>query len=249
MSVRLVTIASFGQPEDAYVARNQLERAGIPAVITEASSAGTLWHLGSATGGAKLQVSEADAQRARQFLLETVSDPDRHDLSGYWRCLPCQEIVDPGFDVCWSCSRPKEEVLDTSFQPTLAHVVEPPTEFDPPEEPLVLMRPSVEAEGEFQDNPYSPSGAQAATVRPSVHIAPPQNVDDLILRAWRASVIGTFVCPPVLNVYSMYLLIWVSLRGASLSPKVNRRFYAALAINILVGLAVGCYRWFQWARP
>ena len=56
--MRLVTIASFGQPEDAYVARNQLERAGIPAVITEASSAGTLWHLGAATGGAKLQVNE-----------------------------------------------------------------------------------------------------------------------------------------------------------------------------------------------
>ncbi len=249
MSVRLVTIASFGQPEDAYLARNQLERAGIPAVIVDASSAGTMWYFGAATGGAKLQVSEDDAQRAREFLLDVVSDPDRHDLAGYWRCLSCQEIVDPGFDICWSCSSPKEEMQDKTFQPTLAQVVESPSESDPPDTPLILMRPSAEAAGEFHDNPYSPSCVQASSARPPLDVAAPRNMDELVIRAWRASVIGALVCPPILNVYSMYLLIWVSLKGPYLSAKVNRRFYAALVINILVGLAVGCYRWFQWARP
>ena len=110
------------------------------------------------------------------------------------------------------------------------------------------MRPTAEAEGEFHDNPYSPSGAQATPTRPKVDVAVPLNMDDQVIRAWRASVIGTFVCPPILNVYSMYLLIRVSLKGPAMSARINRRFYAALAINILVGLAVGCYRWFQWVR-
>jgi Putative prokaryotic signal transducing protein len=66
--MRLVTIASFDTVPQAHLARNELESAGIRAVITDEETTGMLWHFANALGGAKVQVKDEDAERAVAIL-------------------------------------------------------------------------------------------------------------------------------------------------------------------------------------
>jgi Putative prokaryotic signal transducing protein len=78
--MRLVTIASFDTIPQAHLARNELESAGIRAVITDEETTGMLWHFANALGGAKVQVRDEDAERAVAILeerfRENESEPD-----------------------------------------------------------------------------------------------------------------------------------------------------------------------------
>ena len=245
---RLVTIARFSHPAEAHAARNRLERAGIAAVVTDETAASMLSYVGSALGGARVQVEEQEARRAGEILLGIADDDPPEELKGYWRCRECQEIVDPGFEVCWSCLRSRPEVQDETFRPTLA-VLADDADQDPSDRPLMfqLLQPSREARGEDDLNPYAPSGAIGGTATPQrLEIVPLTDPDELVLRAWRASVLGLFLLPPLLHVYSMYLLLRVSLGRGVMSPRANRRFYFAMIINLLVGLISGAIQWIRW---
>jgi hypothetical protein len=63
-----VTVATFVEPIEAHLARARLEQEEIPAIILDEHTAGTAWHYALAVGGAKLQVPESRAERARQIL-------------------------------------------------------------------------------------------------------------------------------------------------------------------------------------
>jgi hypothetical protein len=76
MSESMVTIATFGTPVEAQLARNLLEEAGIESVLADAETVGMLWHVGSALGGVKLQVAEADEARARAVLARRARFPE-----------------------------------------------------------------------------------------------------------------------------------------------------------------------------
>jgi hypothetical protein len=64
----LVTVATFGTPLEAELARNRLEEQGIAAVVADAETVGTLWSMGAALGGVKVQVKESDLGEARLIL-------------------------------------------------------------------------------------------------------------------------------------------------------------------------------------
>lgn len=103
----LVTIAKYGSPLDAQVSRIALEGQGIRACVTDDETTGWLWYLGTALGGAKLQVANRDVELAQDVL----ANARRHDESpdsGDWICPDCRAEVDAGFDVCWSCERPRD---------------------------------------------------------------------------------------------------------------------------------------------
>jgi len=68
MDESMVTVASFGTPIDAHVARGRLEDNGIDAYVADENMVGVAWHLGLAVGGVKLQVAAEDAERAREIL-------------------------------------------------------------------------------------------------------------------------------------------------------------------------------------
>lgn len=81
MGTRLVTIATFDQPEKARLAENVLADAGIRAAVTDESVVAMDWLLGNAVGWVKLQVLEEDAERAVAVLeLELPPDGDRPDV-------------------------------------------------------------------------------------------------------------------------------------------------------------------------
>ena len=60
----LVTIAKYGSPQDAQLTKSVLEGQGIRACVVDDATTGWLWYLGTALGGAKLQVAQRDVEKA-----------------------------------------------------------------------------------------------------------------------------------------------------------------------------------------
>jgi len=63
-----VTIASFGQPIEAHLARTKLESEGIPCVIGDENLVRVYGFLSNAVGGVKLKVPDFAAEQARELL-------------------------------------------------------------------------------------------------------------------------------------------------------------------------------------
>ena len=83
MSVK--TVASFREPYHAHIAKGKLETEGIPAVVVDEHLVQIYWVLSQAIGGVKIQVSEADVERAREILeldyIEELSVAEEAQLS------------------------------------------------------------------------------------------------------------------------------------------------------------------------
>jgi hypothetical protein len=67
MSEKLATVGTFGTPEEAHQARNRLEAEGIQAHLAD-EAGNPFGYLGDAVHGIKLQVGEANAERAAAIL-------------------------------------------------------------------------------------------------------------------------------------------------------------------------------------
>lgn len=65
---RLVTIATFSQPAEAYVLKAKLETEGIWSFVADELTVTTYWLYSNAIGGVKLQVREQDVERALDIL-------------------------------------------------------------------------------------------------------------------------------------------------------------------------------------
>jgi hypothetical protein len=77
MPTDLVTVAVLDNPEQAALARNLLDAAGIPAYLADENMVGMAWHMGGAVGGIKLQVAAEDEEDARALLdKDFVAEPD-----------------------------------------------------------------------------------------------------------------------------------------------------------------------------
>jgi len=102
------TIATFSSEEEAHLAANVLQDAGIVSYLEEANVPGALGLSGSMMCEVNLCVAEADQQRAREVLAREKAAAA--DESATTRCCPkCGADVAAGFDVCWSCEAPLED--------------------------------------------------------------------------------------------------------------------------------------------
>jgi len=96
----LIKIATFHNPLEAHFAQGLLEAEGLQSYIEGEHANLALSYVGSAVGGVRLLVSEAD----RQLALAVLDRADESKATGAeWVCSKCCETVDVGFDVCWSC--------------------------------------------------------------------------------------------------------------------------------------------------
>lgn len=115
MSLQLKTIATFAAAEEAHIARNVLMIEGVAAYLDSANIAGALGLSGSIMCEVKLQVGEADEQRAREILAQKTTI--LQDAAGNIRICPkCGAEAPPSFEVCWSCQSPlggDEEVVNS----------------------------------------------------------------------------------------------------------------------------------------
>jgi hypothetical protein len=207
---------------------------GIRAIVTDDVIVETLWHASPALGGIRLRLMSSDLPRA-QAILNEFEHQEIAALSP-WRCGSCRQDVDAGFDVCWSCSRPREEVEDRNYVAKAAEQELHPA-VESGFESSVAQRLAV-----VDLNPYR-SSHQPVEGRPS-NVPETTDVEETIRRALRASILGLFVCPVGVHFYSMYLLAVASLSGQTFSRAIVWRFYVALAINVVATIVfVYAFSW------
>ncbi len=68
--MKLVTVAIFPLPQDAYIIKARLESEGIPVFLKDELTIQTDNFLSNAIGGVKFQVSESNAEAATAILIE-----------------------------------------------------------------------------------------------------------------------------------------------------------------------------------
>jgi hypothetical protein len=101
------TIATFLTAEEAHMASNVLQDAGIVSYLEDANISGALGLSGSLMCEVNLQVAEADRQRAIAVLAQAKAAPQGEPATAR-RCPKCGAEFSPGFDVCWSCGSPMD---------------------------------------------------------------------------------------------------------------------------------------------
>ena len=109
---KLVTLATFDNPFDAHLLRNELQENGIAAVVANEASTSV---MGATIAGPsrafwiEVVVKQADAKAAllvKEQFLAGNSDQTFDILE--WKCS-CGETVDAGFGVCWNCEAEYKE--------------------------------------------------------------------------------------------------------------------------------------------
>jgi hypothetical protein len=232
----LSQIASYANAVEAEQMRAILEEHGVAAYVEGATVNTALSFIGNTLGGVKLLVPKSDAEKA-VAIIHTLGGASETP-GGDWFCGECEETVDAGFEVCWSCGQSRADVQ----RPFPATVAGQPTE--PVGEPHhhVEIEPDDITE-EDRLNPYASPRDNTPPPKISadedIRINP--EAEAMLLRAWRASVIGLVMCPLIIHMYSMYLLIRASMLTSTFSPAGTRRFYLALLINVFLGCAVGVF--------
>lgn len=231
MNDQLITIAKYSTATAAHAARIRLDAEGIRAFVADETVASTLWHVGSALGGIKLQVARADAERAGAILGGADSGGGPTE---WWLCPDCHQDVDAGFDICWSCGAVYQEVKDrivSQGKPAEDPSDDQVSESSAPHS-AATEEDSTSWRSDFQDEVETPASVAESTP------------DEVVDRAWRAAVIGLILCPPLPHFYSMWLLAHVAFSDRPLSPHKSSKFYGAWAINVLVAaLSLGLIRY------
>lgn len=215
--------------------RGVLEENGIRAYVEGAEVNTTLSYVGSALGGVKLFVASGDVDQAREVLDNLKSSSD--ESAEAWFCGDCEEIIEAGFDICWSCGEPRSAVEGTRPEPLVSanETVETTEEVNYADDETPTARAG------DSSNPYRPTtNMQRAPEEPSP-IPADVEVEEILVRAWRASVIGILILPFVLHVYSMYLLIRAARLSTDFSARENRLFYQAFFLNIVVTVGWGLF--------
>lgn len=93
------------------------------------------------------------------------------------------------------------------------------------------------------DNPYRSPRAPLDTDRQPMPVRPINTTvgDARAQRAWRVAVVGLFVLPPLLNMYSTWLLLELAFHDYPLSATGNRNYLLAWLVNALACLGVGMF--------
>lgn len=223
MAVKLVELARLENPVIAETLRIALEGAGIAAFIESSETNRAMHYVGTALGGVRVMVPSDRKVEAERLLRDFADDSTRKNVPA-WICPKCGETVDSGFETCWFCDteRPENAAL---APPT--RIAEDELEQEPVE--TLSVR-------EDESNPYSPPlTSKLISIDSGISVV---EAEAMVLRAWRASIIGLFLCPVVLHIYSMVVLIDTRDAIPHLSDGGRRRRVWATTIN-LVMIAIG----------
>jgi hypothetical protein len=212
MAMRLVTLATFPSPIEAALARNILAEAGIPAEATEGANA-SVW--GGMLGGVKLLVDEDDLQRAGELLDEALGTPLE---AGHEPDVPDEQDDNAVSDFAANLAdrSPAEGLPAWTCGACGARIGENERR---------CWSCGATRDGEV--NPYYVRPESAVASPPAVKrqpvSQPPEEVRDLIDRAWRAACLSPVLLPPLMNFYSAWLLLSAGSGTADLPPSYNRK--------------------------
>lgn len=202
----MITIATFGDPNEAEVVKNLLVAEGIPAFVTGGESGGLFAGMGGQFGLVRLLVAESNQERALAILdekheeepeEEAEPEPSTSIKTAEWAREPAGKEE----------SRGKAEI-----QP--APGIRETTGADE-----VLREPAAAADGKDDEDEDEYRVAWGA--------------EDYAARAWKAAVIGLLVFPPLLHIYSVYCLMRSFSTGEQLSPAGMRKVVWALLFDVV----------------
>lgn len=215
MDDEIVSVASFFDPFEAQHARDLLEAEGIRAYLSGQETSGLFAGMGGAFGKVHLHVAEKDVLRA-QLVLGRLDEEDEEDAEAGAEVAGSTDIQSPeGHTAIQAQAPPAGETAD------LSHALRP----GPP--PVAPPRAEPDDEG----------GKDAAEDDEDARVE--WTADYLAERAWRAALLGFFVLPPLLHLYSAWLLIRLSGAEDELSPRGHRRMVGAMLLDGLVFGALG----------
>ncbi len=243
MTRELRSVGTFATPVEADAVRLLLEAEGIRALLADEATVGMNWLLGNAVQGVKVVVADDDFARAMRIVADAASNSaDRaaeNVTRAPWKCSVCGERVPADFGVCWACGASRDGQPDPEF--AIEQAAEPLAAAD--EEPPAADDDSApwaeEAARGDASNPFrSPLAHDPASAAIQPYADETAEDDETALRAWRASVIGLVCCPPILQIYSITLLLSLILKAAPLSPAAWRRCLGAWLLNLAVLSAI-----------
>lgn len=209
MPGELVTVATFDTFPEADLARHHLEAAGIRVSLMDETMGGMFWELSNAIGGIKLQVLQEDEPKAVE-ILEGHAAEERG---------PEGEVAAADIEsATWTCTLCGIEVSAACATCPSCGVAMHAREDDYPRSSRILLEGQTEAtEGEEAPAP----------------------TEELCRRAARAAILGVLMCPPLLQIYSLWLLFRLTLVDEDLNERATRYFFFALVLDLLVvGMAL-----------
>ena len=216
MLPKIVRIATFSDSVEAELAKNRLEAAGINAFLSGQATAGAFAGLGGAFGTFDLHVAEADREGADKILteleeLEEPEGPAAHSSAITRHRPPIKEAI-------------RKEEPDEFHTPAMGYNRADAVEFEE-DDPGEDVEASEDNDEDEEDDPRS---------------SVTWNADSLANRAWKAAILGCFLCPPFLNLYSIYTLLQLAALDKGPSKAGLRKLTGALIVNgFMILLTVG----------
>ncbi len=232
MSANLVKLMSCRDAIQAETIRNRLETAGIKAVVQGAEVGTALSYVGVAIGYPNIEVGADDLSRARDLL---AADQVSLQTAGAWNCGRCGEFNEPAFEVCWSCNKTRSDEDRRAF-------------FDPEDESRkpsrittgIFAMPSASSPSCDVINPYRAldfASEELVSQDDRIDIAIDNEDQAAINRAFIAAIFGCLM-PIVFTIYSLWILIPISLNRSPAIQTRRKSFYAAWAINLIMSALI-----------
>lgn len=253
MPRELVTVATFATAAEASPARARLEEEGIRTYLEGGVTSDLLSYFGTAVTGVALRVAAGDVERALQcFGDEPGSRQGESEPIEAWTCARCDTQIDDGFEVCWSCGTTVDESAALDAGGATALPVEP----DRAEGLETVPCPMCGAElapglatcprcGETLAFDEAAEAVNAGSQTDDEDL--PDEVHEaerILVRAYRASILGIALLPPVLNVYSALRLAEYNRRRVEYDGRLGWRYVVAWLVNAVV-IAGGTLLWIE----
>jgi predicted Zn-ribbon and HTH transcriptional regulator len=208
VSKHLLTIARFGTPFQANMAKNRLEAEGIPAFLADEQMVGNFLAYGPVLGGVKLLVPDDYLQKAMDVLTKPPED----------------ELYDEESDLSHDQNHEQTEAIQAIRTcPQCGNKLSAEQRFCPACTSLQKEANKFMTEGESLGSADQDAGEDVPVL--------PQG-DDLAFRAWKTAAFGLIFFP--LTFYSSWLLVRLLLFPAQLSAEGKRKGLGALAFDAVV---------------
>ncbi|MCC6509260.1 MAG: DUF2007 domain-containing protein [Pirellulaceae bacterium] len=224
-------VATVSLPFEAEHIQQVLQSAGLEVYVDGLHGANN-FAFNATMGSIKVRVRAPDAARAEEILREA-----RNKVGTAWYCGRCSETNEANFDMCWKCGGERTEVEGQPPASTAPTATSRPTVH--PDDLLSPYRTGDSNAG-FNPSPYAtpgspPSAPDPAQVPSSARDEQAlEELDDVIQRAYRASVFGLVTLPILLHIYSLITLLGALSIPAPFSPRNTWRFRIAMGINLAV---------------
>jgi hypothetical protein len=272
MSEKHVVIATFTLPTEAHIACGRLRAEGIEAHVTGDGASSAFAGFGGIAGRVELYVPESACERALDILAECIPEEQWRVMFGkdtplaetnvpdwpadervktgtefesegdarLWVCSLCGDAVPVEETVCPACGTAREAVQPTKNEPRRKNRRAPRTSTtDVQKAETIPAGPALDADLEMPKVGEYPRG------------------DVLADRALASAVVALFAAPavsfggfcallfvtPLFALIAYGFLLQMMLYTGELSPKATRKFYIALALDVLTAGLVVAILW------